>query len=264
MESRVHLSPANCTCRSIYPLVTDFSLKGFDPQVKWKLSCAAVSMNTEGYFALAKNQVKISREKVRHIRFTWECRSSLSFLLFSLALFLFQMKPLTETILTERSSFVDLLLCRRPSKTPLCSAVLQSSARLHRGCRVPAILRDFLNGFCFSLSRTTIVPQTSWITFVAAQFPIVWTVVTSAHIAAPDILGSGLPSLIYPNMISPVIDIEYTFYPRPKVVFETFPKLFINCIVNKGIRCAVRVDTDLAQSYYTIRVFCFACGIKRR
>lgn len=63
-------------------------------------------------------------------------------------------------------------------------------------------------------------------------------------------------------MISPVIDIEYTFYPRPKVVFETFPKLFINCIVDKGIRCAVRVDTDLAQSYYTIRVFCFASVIK--
>jgi len=49
------LVPAYYTCRSIHPLVTDFSLKGFDPQVKWKLSCAAVSMNTEGYFALAKN-----------------------------------------------------------------------------------------------------------------------------------------------------------------------------------------------------------------
>lgn len=174
------------------------------------------------------------------------------------------MKPLAQTILTERSSFVDLFLCRLSSKTPLCSAALQSLARLHRGCRVPAILRDLLNGFCFSLCRTIIVPQTSWITFVAAQFSIVGTVVTSAHIAAPDILGSGLPSLIYPNMISPVFDIEYTFYPRPKVVFETFSKLFINCIVNKRIWCTVSVDTDLAQSYYTFRVFCFACGIKRR
>lgn len=189
---------------------------------------------------------KGSREKARHSRFTWDCRSSLSFLFYPLALFLVQMKPLAQTILTQRSSSVGLFLRRRSSNTPLCSAALQRSARLHRSCQAPAIFRDLLNGFCFCLSRTIIVQQTSRITFVAAQFPIIWTVATSAHIAAADILGSGLPSLIYPNMIPPVFDIEHTFYPRPKVVFEAFPKLSINCIINKRIRCTVSVDTDLA------------------